>query len=46
MPSSVLFLAGLAIPHDGGLAIALTEKLEDLSSIVFLPLVSRLPQLI
>ncbi|KAF8313891.1 hypothetical protein DL93DRAFT_2228342 [Clavulina sp. PMI_390] len=32
------FLAGLAIPHEGGLAIALTEKLEDLTSIVFLPL--------
>lgn len=34
------FLAGLAIPHEGGLAIALTEKLEDLTSIIFLPLVS------
>lgn len=33
------FLFGLAIPHEGGLAIALTEKLEDLTSIVFLPLV-------
>jgi K+:H+ antiporter len=33
------FLAGLAIPHEGGLAIALTEKLEDLTSIIFLPLV-------
>ena len=32
------FLAGLAIPHDGGLAIALTEKLEDMVSIIFLPL--------
>ncbi|KAF9510098.1 hypothetical protein BS47DRAFT_1377479 [Hydnum rufescens UP504] len=32
------FLAGLAIPHEGGLAIALTEKLEDLTSIIFLPL--------
>ncbi|CAE6526951.1 unnamed protein product [Rhizoctonia solani] len=32
------FLAGLAIPHEGGLAIALTEKLEDIVSIIFLPL--------
>ncbi|KAF8313890.1 hypothetical protein DL93DRAFT_1140461 [Clavulina sp. PMI_390] len=32
------FLAGLAIPHEGGLAIALTEKLEDLTGVVFLPL--------
>ncbi|KAG8738387.1 K(+)/H(+) antiporter [Ceratobasidium sp. 414] len=32
------FLAGLAIPHEGGLAIALTEKLEDMVSIIFLPL--------
>jgi Kef-type K+ transport system membrane component KefB len=31
-------LAGLAIPHEGGLAIALTEKLEDMVSIIFLPL--------
>ncbi|KAF8754635.1 Sodium/hydrogen exchanger family [Rhizoctonia solani] len=28
------FLAGLAIPHEGGLAIALTEKLEDMVSII------------
>lgn len=35
------FLAGLAIPHEGGLAIALTEKLEDLTSIIFLPLVRQ-----
>jgi Kef-type K+ transport system membrane component KefB len=32
------FLAGLAIPHEGGLAIVLTEKLEDMVSIIFLPL--------
>ncbi|KIJ36673.1 hypothetical protein M422DRAFT_179123 [Sphaerobolus stellatus SS14] len=32
------FLAGLVIPREGGLAIALTEKLEDMVSIVFLPL--------
>ena len=35
------FLAGLVIPHEGGFAIALVEKLEDIISIVFLPLVSR-----
>ena len=27
------------MPREGGLAIALTEKLEDIVSIVFLPLV-------
>ncbi|KAL5507866.1 KHA1_1 [Sanghuangporus vaninii] len=32
------FLAGLVIPHDGGFAIALVEKLEDFVSLVFLPL--------
>ncbi|KAK7681633.1 hypothetical protein QCA50_015367 [Cerrena zonata] len=32
------FLAGIIVPRDGGLAIALTEKLEDIASIVFLPL--------
>ncbi|KDQ62807.1 hypothetical protein JAAARDRAFT_190081 [Jaapia argillacea MUCL 33604] len=32
------FLAGLIVPRDGGLAIALTEKLEDMVSIIFLPL--------
>lgn len=33
------FLAGLAIPREGGFAIALTERLEDLAGIIFLPLV-------
>lgn len=33
------FIAGLIVPHDGGFAIALVEKLEDLVTIVFLPLV-------
>ena len=33
------FLAGLIIPHDNGLAIAMVEKFEDLLSILFLPLV-------
>ncbi|KAL6303874.1 Sodium/hydrogen exchanger family-domain-containing protein [Sparassis latifolia] len=32
------FLAGLIVPREGGLAIALTEKLEDMVSIVFLPI--------
>ncbi|KAI0355306.1 hypothetical protein OH77DRAFT_316224 [Trametes cingulata] len=32
------FLAGLVIPHDNGYAIALVEKLEDLVSILLLPL--------
>ncbi|KAI9568525.1 Sodium/hydrogen exchanger family-domain-containing protein [Boletus coccyginus] len=32
------FLAGLVVPREGGLAITLTEKLEDVVSIVFLPL--------
>lgn len=34
------FLAGLVVPREGGLAITLTEKLEDMVSIIFLPLVS------
>ena len=33
------FLAGLIIPHDNGFAISIVEKLEDLVSITFLPLV-------
>ena len=33
------FLAGLVVPREGGLAITITEKLEDMVSIVFLPLV-------
>ncbi|KZP07351.1 cation/H+ exchanger [Athelia psychrophila] len=32
------FLAGLIIPHDNGYAISVVEKLEDLVSIIFLPL--------
>jgi K+:H+ antiporter len=34
------FLAGVIMPRKGGLAVALTEKLEDMVSIVFLPLVN------
>lgn len=32
------FLAGLICPHEGGFAIKLTEKIEDLISVLFLPL--------
>ncbi|KIY45592.1 hypothetical protein FISHEDRAFT_66875 [Fistulina hepatica ATCC 64428] len=32
------FIAGVIVPREGGLTIALTEKLEDLTSIIFLPL--------
>lgn len=32
------FLAGLICPHDGGFAIKVTEKIEDLVSALFLPL--------
>lgn len=36
------FLAGLIIPHENGFAISLVEKLEDLVSLLLLPLVSIL----
>ncbi|KAJ9151122.1 K(+)/H(+) antiporter 1 [Pleurostoma richardsiae] len=32
------FLVGLICPHDGGFVIKLTEKIEDLISVLFLPL--------
>lgn len=32
------FLAGLICPHEGGFAIKFTEKVEDLVSVLFLPL--------
>lgn len=32
------FLAGLICPHEGGFAIKLTEKIEDLITVLFLPL--------
>ncbi|KAK0467114.1 Sodium/hydrogen exchanger family-domain-containing protein [Desarmillaria tabescens] len=32
------FLAGIIVPREGNLAIRLTEKLEDMVSIIFLPL--------
>ena len=34
------FLAGLIIPHENGFAISIVEKIEDLVSILFLPVVS------
>ena len=33
------FLAGLVIPHDNGYSISIVAKLEDLVTIIFLPLV-------
>ena len=36
------FLAGLIVPREGGLAISMTEKLEDMVTIIFLPLVCSL----
>ncbi|EXJ62017.1 hypothetical protein A1O7_02449 [Cladophialophora yegresii CBS 114405] len=32
------FIIGLLLPHEGGFAIKLTEKIEDLVSVLFLPL--------
>jgi Kef-type K+ transport system membrane component KefB len=32
------FVIGLLLPHEGGFAIKLTEKIEDLVSVLFLPL--------
>ena len=32
------FMIGLLCPHDGGFAVKLTEKIEDLVSVLFLPL--------
>lgn len=37
--STGAFLAGLVVPREGGLAIALAEKLEDVVNTIFLPLV-------
>jgi Kef-type K+ transport system membrane component KefB len=36
------FIVGIIVPREGELNIALTEKLEDMVSIVFLPLVSHI----
>ncbi|KAI6030466.1 hypothetical protein F5J12DRAFT_800649 [Pisolithus orientalis] len=35
------FLVGIVVPREGGLAVTLTEKLEDMVSIIFLPLVAQ-----
>lgn len=32
------FLAGLIIPHEGGFAIAITERIDDLVTMLFLPI--------
>ncbi|KDN53004.1 hypothetical protein K437DRAFT_253655 [Tilletiaria anomala UBC 951] len=32
------FLVGLMIPHDGGFAVAMFEKIEDLVAVLFLPI--------
>lgn len=36
------FVSGIIVPREGGLTIALTEKLEDMVTIIFLPLVRSL----
>jgi len=38
-PFTGAFVVGLIVPRQGNLAISLTEKLEDVVSIIFLPLV-------
>jgi len=35
------FAAGLIIPHEGGFAIALVEKIDDIVTLLFLPIASR-----
>ena len=42
LDSQGAFVAGLIVPREGGLAITITEKLEDMVSIIFLPLVNTL----
>lgn len=32
------FLAGLIVPHEGGFAIAFVEKIEDLITVLFIPI--------
>jgi len=31
---------GVIIPHEGGFAVGITEKIEDLVGVLFLPIVS------
>ena len=42
LDSQGAFVTGLIVPREGGLAITITEKLEDMVSIIFLPLVNTL----
>ena len=35
------FVVGVIVPREGGISIALTEKLEDMVTIIFVPLVSK-----
>ncbi|OBZ81921.1 K(+)/H(+) antiporter 1 [Choanephora cucurbitarum] len=39
--SIIGFLAGVIVPHEHDLAVKITEKIEDLVNIIFLPLVSQ-----
>ena len=34
------FLIGVIVPHEGGFALGITEKIEDLVNVLFLPIVS------
>ena len=36
------FIVGVMIPHDNGFAVKITEKIEDLVTTVFLPIVSKI----
>jgi hypothetical protein len=38
------FVIGLICPHEGGFAIKLTEKIEDLVAVIFLPLYFTPPE--
>jgi Kef-type K+ transport system membrane component KefB len=35
------FIAGLIIPHEGGFAIGLVERMEDIVTILLVPIVSQ-----
>lgn len=36
------FIMGVIVPHEGGFALGITEKIEDLVNVLFLPIVSNL----
>lgn len=36
------FMIGVIIPHEGGFAVGITEKIEDLINVLFLPVVCNL----